>query len=111
MKVFNTNRFVVQIKDRLEYNQDAIDWHNNRPVASIVWPSAVELNSRDPIVEKFEPYVSGNKKYIELWVSHKDIYTGFSGVIHDGFTDIWCLFSNGSYLKSCPYPLFKKVIK
>jgi len=101
----------VQVKDRVEYVQDTIDWRNaNKPISSSPWPNADELNLKDPIVEKYEPYISGNEKYIELWISHKDIYTGFSEVIYDGFTDIWCLFANGSYIKDCPHPLFKKRI-
>jgi hypothetical protein len=115
MKILNPSRFVVRVGDKLEYNQNAIDEINtDRRIRGMrgkdLLPSAVELNGRNPTVQKYKLFTGSNgEKYIELWVKHDDKYTGFSGIVHDDFTDIWCVSLNGSIMDG-PHSLFKKRI-
>ena len=113
MRVLNPSRFIVKVGDRLEYNQDAIDWINGLKNTAYheLWLSADELNARNPTVQKYELFVgSSGEKLIELWVKHDDKYTGYSGVICDDYTDMWCVSLDGSVLDNCPYSLFKKKV-
>ena len=116
MKIFNPGRFCVEIGDELSYNNKAIEWVNsdlkckNKPL----WPSAEELNKKVPKVLFFDFVNIFNKKTsIKLKVVYNDNkYTGLSGVISStNNADIWFLYLNGTFLYSCPYPLFLKVKK
>lgn len=113
VKILNSSRFIVKIGDKLEYNPDAINWINkyNSGLGRELWPTAEELNNKNPVVAKYAPYIdSRNEKLVELWVKHDDTYTGFSGIVSDKHTDIWCITVDGSCMDNCPYSLFKKRI-
>jgi len=113
MKIVNSSRFIVKVGDKLEYNPKAVDWINkyNSGFSPALWPTAEELTNKNPVVVKYNPYVdSRNEKLVELWVKHDDSYTGFSGIVNDKYTDIWCIALDGSCINSCPYSLFKKRI-
>lgn len=113
MKVLNPSRLRVEVGDHLAYNIKAIQWMNNdlRSRGKDLWPTAMELNSRNPKVVRSELDKDPNsrKTYIEIWVEHDDGYTGLSGVIDKQYSaDIWFLNTDGTFLDSCPHPLFIK---
>ena len=113
MRVLNPSRFVVKVGDKLEYNQDAIDWMNvaRSQRGQEPWMPARELNARNPVVQKYQLFTgSGGERFIELWVIHDDKYTGYSGIIQGDHTDMWCVSLSGSILDNCPHSLFKKRI-
>jgi hypothetical protein len=107
MKVVNSGRFQVKVGDRLEYNPEAIKWLNSvrkKKKISLLRP-AKELNKENPRVVKM--IVDNLYKSIELWVEHDTTYTGITGVVDGSFIDIWFLFLDGRFVKSCPYLIFK----
>lgn len=118
MKVFNPSRFFVEIGDRLTYNNKAVEWMNNdlKNHNSPLWPSVEELNNKGPRVLLFE-IIKGLAGWQNVCIKIKVVYddnkyTGLSGVISSKHcADIWFLNLNGTFLDSCPYPLFLKVKK
>ena len=111
MKIINLSRFFVEIGDVISYNNIAVkEINRDRKILNLpLWPSAEELNSKNPKVSQFR-YINDyftNKKSIELWVSNDGSYTGLSGIVDGIFVDIWFLNLNGSF-SDYRYPLFLK---
>jgi len=113
MKVLNPSRFQVEVDDILSYNSKTVEWINKdrKSRGKDLWPSAEELNIRNPKVVGFDlfKHFGSRKRYMQILVGHDNGYTGFSGVIDkQRAADIWFLNADGTFLDSCPYPLFIK---
>lgn len=109
MKLLNANAFDVKVGDHLEYVHEAVEWLNNyhRKRGNPTFPSASELNERNPIVTKIE-YTGEDEVNIFLWVYHDICYTGMTGVVHGTKVDLWALYSDGTFDSRCSYPIFRK---
>ena len=119
MKIVNLGRFNINVGDRLLYNHEAVEWMNKDRAkrGKDLWPSADELNSKNPRVFKVSTKKDiivdagkvKNTTFIELLIKHNNGFVGLSGIIDRQYmADIWFLYPNGKFLEACPYRLFSK---